>query len=140
MWKLCLLPLQKFLPRLLSAVYQYFPIERSKLRSKVAAKDSQDCDSQDSLTLLFAFCKLLSSKKRLLKFDQELSACWKKKLRFTQSATNALVVFYYQISVNFFESGSARSDRCGSGSCLQIYHFYIPAIRGAPRKFQRGGF
>ena len=27
---------------------------------------------------MFAFCKLLSLKKRLLKFDQELSARWKK--------------------------------------------------------------
>ena len=51
-----------------------------------------------------------------------------KKLRFTLSATNTLVVFYRQNFGEFFGSGSAvsGSDKCGSGSCLQIYRFHIP--------------
>ena len=46
----------KILAMPLSAVYQYFPNERSKFRSKVAVKDSQDCDSIIPLhfCLLFA--------------------------------------------------------------------------------------
>ena len=35
----------KILAMPLSAVYQHFPNERSKFRSKVVVKDSQDCDS-----------------------------------------------------------------------------------------------
>ena len=81
MWKLCLPPpLLKFLAAPLSAVFQHFSNQGSKFQTKVAAKDFQDCDSiilNHSFTLLFAFCKL-SFKKRLLKFDQELSVCWKK--------------------------------------------------------------
>ena len=40
----------------LSAVYQHFPNERSKFRSKVVVKDSQHCDSIIPLRigLLFA--------------------------------------------------------------------------------------
>ena len=38
-------PLLKILATQLSAVYQHFPNEVSKFRSKVAAKDSQDCDA-----------------------------------------------------------------------------------------------
>ena len=78
-------------------MYQHFSNEGSKFRCKVAVKDSQDCDSivfNHFFTLSFAFRKL-SLKKCLLKFDQELSACWKKvTVRFTLSAANALVVFY----------------------------------------------
>ena len=47
------------------------------VRCKVAVKDSQDCDLiilSHCFTLSFAFCKL-SLKNRLLKFDQEFSAC-----------------------------------------------------------------
>ena len=65
-----------FFARPLSAVYQHFSNERSKFRNKVAAKDSQDCDS----IIPFHFCLLFANylgmdrKKRLLKFDPELSA------------------------------------------------------------------
>ena len=37
--------LLKILAMPLSAMYQYFPNERSKFRSKVVVKDSEDCDS-----------------------------------------------------------------------------------------------
>ena len=68
-----------------------------------------------------------------------------KNLRFTLSATNALVVFSSKISENIFESGSAGSDRCGSGSCLQIYRFHIPVRKIRPTNYlkspaaERGG-
>ena len=38
-------PPSKILATPLSAVYQHFPKEGSKFRSKVAVKDSQDCDA-----------------------------------------------------------------------------------------------
>ena len=85
------------------AVYQHYSSEGSKFRSKVAER-LPGLLLNHSFTLLFAFCKL-SLKKRLLKFDQELSASWKKKFRFTLSATNVLVVFYSQ---NFSESVRKR--------------------------------
>ena len=46
----------KILAMPLSAVYQHFPNERSKFRSKVVVKDSHDCDSIIPLhfCLLFA--------------------------------------------------------------------------------------
>ena len=68
-----------------------------------------------------AFCKLLSLKQRSLKFDQELSACWKKSYRLRYQLPTHWLYFTSKISVNFFGSGSA-----GSGSCLQIYCFHIP--------------
>ena len=89
-------------------------------------KDSQNCYViifKHSFTLLFAFC-ILSLKKRLLKFDQELSACWKKRysLRYQLYQRTARVFsFTNKILENLFGSG-----RCGSESCLQIYRFHIP--------------
>ena len=45
LWKLCSPPSLKFLATPLSAVYQHFSNKESKFRSKVAVKDSQDCDA-----------------------------------------------------------------------------------------------
>ena len=64
-----------------------------------------------SFTLSFAFCKLLSLKKRLLKFDQELSACSKKKiygLRLRLPTHGSF--FTSKILVNLFGSGSVPGD------------------------------
>ena len=48
-------PPLKILATPLSAVYQHFPNEGSKFRSKVVVKDSQDCDS----IIPLHFCLLL---------------------------------------------------------------------------------
>ena len=73
---------------------------------------------------------LVIFKKRLLKFDQELSACWKKSYGLRNRLPTHWSDFTSKISVNLFGSGSAGkgNDRCGSGSCLQIYRFHIPVI------------
>ena len=44
----------------------------------VAVKNSSDCDSIISLHFCLLFAYYLWAKNRLLKFDEELSACWKK--------------------------------------------------------------
>ena len=52
-----MLPLLKILATPLSPVYQHFPNEGSKFRSKVAIKDFQDCDS----IILLHFCLLFAN-------------------------------------------------------------------------------
>ena len=92
------------------------PLKGSKFRCRVAVEDSQDCDSIISLHFRLLFANYLTKT-----FDQELSACWKKKLRFTLSAYRLPTHWSYftgKISVNLF----------GSGSCLQIYRFHIPGL------------
>ena len=86
-----------------------------------------------SFTLLFTFYKLLSLKKRLLKFDQELLACWKKSYDLRHRLPTHWSYFTCKIWVNFFGSGSAGSNWCGS--CLQIYRFHIPGQNKANEIF-----
>ena len=50
----------------LSAVYQHFPNEGSKFRSKVAVKDSQDCDSIIPLDFCLLFANYLAIFKKTL--------------------------------------------------------------------------
>ena len=107
-------------------MHQHFPYEGSKFRSKGAVKDSQDRDS----IIPLQFCSLFANylKKRLLKFDQELSASWKKSYDLRNRLPTHWSYFISKISVKLFGSGSAGSgsDRCGSESCLQIYRFLLP--------------
>ena len=49
----------KILATSLSAVYQHFSNERSKFRSKVAVKDSQDCDNIVTQSFLHTFVRYL---------------------------------------------------------------------------------
>ena len=68
-------------------------------------------------------------KKTLLKFDQELSACWKKSYGLHYRLPMLWSYFTSKISMNLFGSGSGSgSDRCGIGSCLQIYRFHISDV------------
>ena len=52
-------PLLKFLATPLSAVYQHFSNQGSKFRSKVAVKDSQNCDSITPLHFCVLFANYL---------------------------------------------------------------------------------
>ena len=114
-------------------MYQHFPIEGSKFRSKITVKNSQDCDAilllNHSCTLLFAFANYNFLKNACLSLTKmELSACWKKSYGLCNRLPTHWLFFTSKISVNFFGRGNAGSgsDRCGNGCCLQIYRFHIP--------------
>ena len=72
------------------------------------------------------FANYISLEKRLLIFDQKLSACWKKSYGLRYRLPTHWSYFTSKISVNLFGSGS---DRCGNGSCLQVYRFYIRGLQ-----------
>ena len=123
-------PLLKFLTKPLSAVYQHFSNEENQFCSNLASCSKRlpglSLNHSQSLLYTFVCFLLIIFKKRLLKFDQELSACWKKSYGLRYLLPTHWSYFTGKISVNLFGSGS---DRCGSGSCLQIYRFHIPGYR-----------
>ena len=92
----------KILAMPLSAVYQHFPNERSKFRSKVVVKDFQDCDSIIPLhfCLLFKNCYLKKTlAKSLIKSFQRVG---KKATVYAIGYQRTIVVFYKPNYSEFF--------------------------------------
>ena len=64
----------------LSALCQHFFKEGSKFRSKVAVKITRIV-AQSFLYTFVCFLQIIYEKKRSVKFDPELSTCWKQSYR-----------------------------------------------------------